>query len=561
MFKKGILLLFVVLTSVQFVLAQQKKVYSISLGNFGATKVFDFPAFANQGLLYSQTLGNDLHKIKLGDYSDYSDALEVLNTVKKSGYSTASITAVDPNNQSTYFVQLSTIDYHKQLSMSLQQGPEQRFLVGLDNKIRILQGPYNSREEADKALQTVKAQKDKDAFIAKYPMEMAHPLNEFYFDQELLPSKSIKSYSSEVPNPFEDEETLFELNESGTFWDLHFSAKAKRLQKPGIRGNKKRTSSLELQKLLKKDGAYDSSLDGYYGKGTAKAYTAVYNKNKYIQFLQSILPESDNNKVVLELNSLNDCLTNIPFEPQMCYDKLQTISDPLAGAYLSYLEMIAKGPTEKINKTMNLAIRLTFENGSKNPGMRFDPNANYDYQNVEQVIHHLLYMHMNAGTENSAPCWLYDYHIKEISSFSAKDPVSFSKINWNNCQSMFGWEEMDLLLLLARQISVDDINDFEGANGWNQQMELFYNNELVSESNNKANKAWSDLIIKNVYKWGTKDEYLSKLSYSFRLLYFQNLVLLEDLFMDKGNSVQESQAMALAAMNSLLSPYMTNFLD
>ena len=126
---------------------------------------------------------------------------------------------------------------------------------------------------------------------------------------------------------------------------------------------------------------------------------------------------------------------------------------------------------------------------------------------------------------------------------------------------MFGWEEMDLLLLLARQISVDDINDFEGANGWNQQMELIYNNELVSEYNNKANKAWSDLIIKNVYKWGTKDDYLSKLSYSFRLLYFQNLVLLEDLFMDKGNSVKESQAMALAAMNSLLSPYMTNFLD
>ena len=126
---------------------------------------------------------------------------------------------------------------------------------------------------------------------------------------------------------------------------------------------------------------------------------------------------------------------------------------------------------------------------------------------------------------------------------------------------MFGWEEMDLLLLLARQISMDNVYDFEGANGWNQQMELIYNNETVSEVNSQANKNWSELMVKNIYKWGTKDAYLEQLSYSFRLLYFQNLVLLEDLFMDKGNSLKESQAMALSAMNSILSPYVKRFQD
>ena len=139
MFKKGILLLLVVFTSIQLMLAQQGKIYTITLGNFGTTKVFDFPAFANQGLLYSQKLGSDLQKIKLGDYSNYSEALEVLNTVKRSGYSTASISSIETENNSSYFVQLSTVDYHKQLSMSLQQGAQQKYLVGLDNKIRILQ--------------------------------------------------------------------------------------------------------------------------------------------------------------------------------------------------------------------------------------------------------------------------------------------------------------------------------------------------------------------------------------------------------------------------------------
>ena len=166
---------------------------------------------------------------------------------------------------------------------------------------------------------------------------------------------------------------------------------------------------------------------------------------------------------------------------------------------------------------------------------------------------------MNAEEKIPAPCWLYDYHIKEISSFSAKDPVSFSKIQWNNCASMYNWEEMDVLLHLAKQISLGTSNAFESANGWNEQIELIYNAKTISENDATANAAWSSNVITNLYKWGQKDPYLERLSYSIRLLYFQNLVLLEDMFMDRGHDAKTSTNMALSSMNSMVGPYFGSF--
>ena len=162
---------------------------------------------------------------------------------------------------------------------------------------------------------------------------------------------------------------------------------------------------------------------------------------------------------------------------------------------------------------------------------------------------------MNTGEETPAPCWIYDYHIKEISSFSAKDPVSFSLIKWNNCNSMYNWEEMDVLMHIAKQINVGNVNRYESDGGWNQQIDLIYNQSEITETTAKANEELTTNLITNIYKWGQKDPYLEKLSYSIRLLYFQNLVLMEDLFMDKGHSAKESKQMALVAMNNLVGPY------
>ena len=74
-----------------------------------------------------------------------------------------------------------------------------------------------------------------------------------------------------------------------------------------------------------------------------------------------------------------------------------------------------------------------------------------------------------------------------------------------------------------------------------------------------ANAAWSSNVITNLYKWGQKDPYLERLSYSIRLLYFQNLVLLEDMFMDRGHNAKTSKNMALSAMNSMVGPYFGSF--
>lgn len=555
MTKKGLLVLLSCICFSVFTNAQEVTTYNISLGNFSGVKVFDFPELANNGLVYNNKLNQGLEQVKLGDYTDYSVALELSKKAKKSGFINARVEENTFANVSTHYVQIASYDYYKQLSLDLSHIDKSRKITGVDNIIRILEGPYANRNLADAALQQIRKEYA-GAFIAKFPKELVHPMNSFYFDQESIAQPRITGYSTEDQNMGMD---VLLNEEIYTFWELHFSTKLKKIAKPNIRGNKKRTSAIELQKLLKKDGIYTSSLDGYYGKGTKAAFQKAYTNDPVIQFTRSMFSSDNENVVALEVENLNDCLLNIPYEPKLCEEKLRTLSEPLAGAYLAYLEMIAKGPSTHINKTMNLAIQLAFEDGTVNQNMRFDPNANYDYQNIEQVIQHMLYIHMNAGDKTPAPCWLYDYHIKEISSFSAKDAVSYSMIQWNNCKSMYDWEEMDVLMQLVKQINVGNANKYESASGWNQQMDLIYNQSKISETMAKANGAWSNNMVTNIYKWGQKDPYLEKLSYSIRLLYFHNLVVLEDLFMDKGHSATESKKMALSAMNNMIGPYMNQF--
>lgn len=551
MTKKGLLILISCICLSVITQAQEVTTYNVSLGNFSDVKVFDFPGLANKGLVYAEKLNQGLDQIMLGDFTDYAIALELSKQAKKSGFINARVEKNEFANVSTHYVQIASYDYYKQLSLDLSYRGKNLKITAVDGIIRILEGPYDNRNLADEALQKIRMQYS-GAFIAKFPTELVHGINSFYFDQEAIAQPQVVQYSS-GRNEMGFETVMNE--EIYTFWDLHFSSKLQKIEKPAIRGNKKRNSAIELQKLLKKDGIYTSSLDGYYGKGTKAAFTKAYTNDPVIQFTRSIVSNNNENVVALEIENINDCLLNIPFEPKVCEEKLRTLSEPLAGAYIAYLEMIAKGPSQHLNKTMNLAIQMAFKNGSANENMRFDPNANYDYQNIEQIVQHMLYIHMNTGEETPAPCWIYDYHIKEISAFSAKDPVSFSLIKWNNCNSMYNWEEMDVLMHIAKQINVGNINRYESDGRWDQQIDLIYNQSSITETTAKANEELTTNLITNIYKWGQKDPYLEKLSYSIRLLYFQNLVLMEDLFMDKGHSAKESKQMALVAMNNLVGPY------
>ena len=47
------------------------------------------------------------------------------------------------------------------------------------------------------------------------------------------------------------------------------------LTRPAIRNKVKRTSALDLQKVLKSQKYYSGSLDGLYGKGTGKCFPTV----------------------------------------------------------------------------------------------------------------------------------------------------------------------------------------------------------------------------------------------------------------------------------------------
>ena len=65
---------------------------------------------------------------------------------------------------------------------------------------------------------------------------------------------------------------------------------------PKIRGKIKRTSALDLQRVLKAEKVYDSGLDGFYGKGTKTGYAKIKKENRQVKkYLALSKLENDNN--------------------------------------------------------------------------------------------------------------------------------------------------------------------------------------------------------------------------------------------------------------------------
>ena len=82
MTKKGLFILISCICISLFASAQEVTVYKVSLGNFSGVKVFDFPGIANNGLLYGQKLNQGLEQVNIGDYTDYTQALELTKNAK-----------------------------------------------------------------------------------------------------------------------------------------------------------------------------------------------------------------------------------------------------------------------------------------------------------------------------------------------------------------------------------------------------------------------------------------------------------------------------------------------
>ena len=384
--------------------------FTVQVGNFVSPKPADFEQLAGLGFFYAIQRADSHTDVYLGGFTSDDAANKVTSKLKSQGYSNAFVSQLNTEaGVSETVIQLDTktagdkIDWKKYLKAG-------KIYVLLNGRqIKILSGGYASIEAAKGVLPNIKALGFDDAFVKNVNNALMHEVGEFeaggLAKKALIPldfstkeeelAKTENAKPDNVPTTYEDISIIVPKGESPEKPVLtskgidEASAKKTvnnepafdfRAKMPEIRTRVKRTSVLELQKVLKAEGTYKSSLDGYYGKGTRAGYDIALRTNHQLQKYSILAKYSDIPVAETPTSTLQSNINNLWQDPQSALDALEKSKAPVAKAYRAYFLFSTDGYSFEVNTLMNEAIKEAGQKDVRATLPSFDPYATYDYR-------------------------------------------------------------------------------------------------------------------------------------------------------------------------------------
>lgn len=276
--------------------------FTIHIGAFVKANISDFKNIQQYGYLYLLQL-NNLQQVYMGDYKTEAAADKILAKVKEAGYPDAFTTRRSlKNGKKVTVIQIGTEKVGDQIDWVkyAKAGPLNVLLV--DKYVKLVTGTFEDLDLARQRLRILKEMGFSDAFMKNVNDLLLHKVTSFE-TAGLIDIPTEFTYTPE-PEPVVADEEVFKIDEPTVTkkgkspeeeavpesYDVVFMPKAapakNEIAEPTIRKNVKRTSVLKLQEVLKADGSYKSSLDGFYGPGTEKGYNITMAGNPEIQKYQ-----------------------------------------------------------------------------------------------------------------------------------------------------------------------------------------------------------------------------------------------------------------------------------
>jgi peptidoglycan hydrolase-like protein with peptidoglycan-binding domain len=562
-------LLFVLLTT-SFVFAQNAEpIYSVEIGTFIEPQSLDFAAFADDGIVYTQTIAQNTEQVYLGGFTDLNRATEIVQKLQQRGYLDAQVVQLDPSRgMQVTVIQLRLHQLGDDIDWNGFSNAGKLFCILKDRQVKVVTGTYNSIASAKEDLARVRKLGYGDAFVKNINAAFLHEVDEFIAgplpNQPAPPADVPTSYEQPQANIPADVPTSYEqptpktppAPAAPTFNEPPV------VYRPEVRGKVKRNSVRELQAALTSEKVYSMAIDGYYGNGTVSAFYQAFNDNYQIQKYSFLSQKMAAGSVEEQVSILQGAINGLATDPQGSLALLQQSQDPLAKGYYAYHLFVTLGPSLEVNTLMNQAIQQAF--GGKRPAkeIAFDPTSTYAYQNLGQLLLHLRHLHAAAADpEISVPCWIFDRHPSEALNAFQQDPrMTLGVVRLQNCGGFLGWEEIGILVAMTRDMNggVPE-NDARIAQGQATMLGYALNPTKLSESQAAAARQWQNSLQIKLMGWSAPNPMLADMAVAFKLLYFQTLVLLEDYYMDKGLKVEEAEALGIATLQALLGPRLAGF--
>ncbi|MEK7255252.1 MAG: SPOR domain-containing protein, partial [Bacteroidota bacterium] len=407
--------------------------YTVQIGSFVNPKPGDFAHLQNLGFVYVSKRPNNYADVFIGGYGTEAAANKTVASLKAKGYDNAFVSKLNvEGGQSVTVVQLATKSVGEKVDWEGLLSAERLFVLLNGNQIKIFTGTYPDVETAKAQVPRLEKLGFKGAFSKNVNNALLHEVTEFEAggaakkplipldfagaaaEQERIevqkkqaetrPAETRqpetradvpRSYDADVAIISPQKQTAPASRNSEVLTAKGVEVKeapAKKGAAPEIRANVKRTSALEMQKVLKAEGSYKGSLDGFYGKGTKAAYDQELNSNRQLQKYRILSgytakPENDAPRGTLQF-----FVNNLWQDPKSALDGLEASKAPIAKAYRAYYLFANEGISQDVNTLMNQAIREAFANNKAVNLPRFDYKATYAYVDLDQLLLHIRYI-------------------------------------------------------------------------------------------------------------------------------------------------------------------------
>lgn len=571
-----------------FAQGNEQAVFTVYVGMFIETNATHFEDLKSLGFPYAIPSGNNLFRIYMGGYSKQADADRTVQILKARGYQDASTLELDPNSgRSVAVIQIATKLLEQEIDWKSYSALAPLNVILSDKYVKITSGAYPDVNSANAQLPAIRKLGFSDAFVKVVNSAFLHEINAFYPDvtsvpaqpvAQVQPEQTFRAVPPDVPSSYNQPSNIPQsynqpaaipppanvptsYNQPAAAGPAPLSVdKVSLAPKPAINSKIARNSVRDLQTLLKQKGFYTSSVDGYYGKGTAAAYNAATKDNAQIQ-KYAVLAEQLSYRPAAQPGTLQFAIDNLAENPAVALPVLEGSALPVAKAYLAYYYLATEGPSQKVNSLMNGAVFEAYAKAVRPARTRFDYTATYVYNDLSQLITPLVYVQVIAKPEISVPCWLIQRHQSEtLSAFKPDPALPTGNYTLPDCGGFMEWDEIRTLVSMARDLYGAPAPDAKTlSEGRAQAMQFLLQPEALPDSEKKAVDTWHSKMIVGVTSWGNRDVMLGDISNAFKLTYFQSYVLLEDFFMKKGLKASDAQGLAQATLKALVGPYMVRF--
>ncbi|MEM8527718.1 MAG: SPOR domain-containing protein [Bacteroidota bacterium] len=549
------------------VLAQDH--YAVQVGIFLNPRLSDFESIRPLGFLYAETEQGSTYRVFVGDFDNAKEAESIEKQLKQRGYLDAFVARRSTTlGSKTAVIQVATRLPKDRINWDEFLPLGNIYVLAEGNQVKLVTGAYRDLNEAKADLARVRKSGFKDAFPKNVNSARLHEIGTFElgdYKRDLIPIDFDRASGAITRNERRPSgyDTDFGVKGEPTYADrtppsYNYEPVSTPEPKPAnfdlptpkIRTNVKRKSVLDLQTVLKRLGTYKSSLDGYYGDGTASGFAQAANNDLAYQKYQLLSKYSNELESKGTASNVQRAVNNLPQMPSVSLRTLESSKLPVAKAYRAYWLFQQQNTSSRaVNDLMNTAIREAFRQQNKNSAAQLpiDARTTYAYEDLNQVARHIYYIHLLQSERIIIPCWMMGRHASEVgsSSFYVSD----------ECNGFYQWEVVRVLKSVS-----DDLSTTTPTQDGTTLTRLYLSPATLSRTEIQGLNSWNDILWQNLDTWASRDPLHGKTVTALKLAYFQTQVQLEDHFMDKGFSATQAKGLALASLQAMVGENLERFI-